>query len=73
MKAIAFTRPLPIEAEDSLVELDLPRHEPRRFRSIRLIPRCAGRGTRERRRWVRGSRACLGGMRQVLSWARARP
>src|SRR5271155_177081 len=28
MKAIAFTRPLPIEAQDSLVELDLPRPEP---------------------------------------------
>ena len=28
MKAIAFTKPLPIEAEDSLVELDLPRPEP---------------------------------------------
>ncbi|MBB6147417.1 zinc-binding alcohol dehydrogenase family protein [Silvibacterium bohemicum] len=27
MKAIAFTRPLPIEAEDSLVELDLPQPE----------------------------------------------
>lgn len=27
MKAIAFTRPLPIEANDSLVELDLPRPE----------------------------------------------
>ncbi|HEY5256596.1 MAG TPA: zinc-binding alcohol dehydrogenase family protein [Acidobacteriaceae bacterium] len=27
MKAIAFTRPLPIEAEDSLVELDLPKPE----------------------------------------------
>lgn len=27
MKAIAFTRPLPIEAQDSLVELDLPRPE----------------------------------------------
>ena len=29
MKAIGFTRPLPIEAPDSLVELDLPRPEPR--------------------------------------------
>ena len=29
MKAIAFTRPLPIEAPESLVELDLPRPEPR--------------------------------------------
>jgi zinc-binding alcohol dehydrogenase family protein len=28
MKAIAFTRPLPIEDQDSLVELDLPRPEP---------------------------------------------
>jgi zinc-binding alcohol dehydrogenase family protein len=28
MKAIAFTRPLPIEAQDSLVELDLPRPQP---------------------------------------------
>src|SRR5271163_1311768 len=28
MRAIAFTRPLPIEAPDSLVELDLPRPEP---------------------------------------------
>jgi zinc-binding alcohol dehydrogenase family protein len=28
MKAIAFTRPLPIEAQDSLVEVDLPRPEP---------------------------------------------
>ena len=28
MKAIAFTQPLPIEAQDSLVELDLPRPEP---------------------------------------------
>src|SRR3984885_7861345 len=28
MKAIAFRRPLPIEAQDSLVELDLPRPEP---------------------------------------------
>jgi len=28
MKAIAFTRPLPIEAPESLVELDLPRPEP---------------------------------------------
>ena len=28
MKAIAFTRPLPIEAPDSLVELDLPGPEP---------------------------------------------
>ncbi|HTV49249.1 MAG TPA: zinc-binding alcohol dehydrogenase family protein [Phycisphaerae bacterium] len=28
MKAIAFTRPLPIEAQDSLVELDMPRPEP---------------------------------------------
>ncbi len=28
MKAIAFTRPSPIEAEDSLVDLDLPRPEP---------------------------------------------
>jgi zinc-binding alcohol dehydrogenase family protein len=27
MKAIAFTRPLPIEAQDSLVELDLPQPE----------------------------------------------
>jgi NADPH:quinone reductase len=27
MKAIAFTRPLPVEAQDSLVELDLPRPE----------------------------------------------
>jgi zinc-binding alcohol dehydrogenase family protein len=27
VKAIAFTRPLPIEAEDSLVELDLPQSE----------------------------------------------
>jgi zinc-binding alcohol dehydrogenase family protein len=27
MKAIAFTRPLPIEAEDSLVELEMPRSE----------------------------------------------
>jgi zinc-binding alcohol dehydrogenase family protein len=27
MKAMAFTRPLPIEAQDSLVELDLPRPE----------------------------------------------
>src|ERR1700728_3587765 len=27
MKAIAFSRPLPIEAQDSLVELDLPRPE----------------------------------------------
>ncbi len=29
MKAFAFTRPLPIEAPDSLVELDLNRPEPR--------------------------------------------
>ena len=29
MKAFAFTRPLPIEAPDSLVELDLTRPEPR--------------------------------------------
>jgi NADPH2:quinone reductase len=29
MKAIAFIRPLPIEADDSLVELDLPRPEPK--------------------------------------------
>jgi zinc-binding alcohol dehydrogenase family protein len=29
MKAIAFTRPLPIEAQDSLVELDMPRPEVR--------------------------------------------
>jgi zinc-binding alcohol dehydrogenase family protein len=28
MKAIAFTRPLPIDAPDSLVELDLPRPQP---------------------------------------------
>ena len=28
MRAIAFTRPLPIEAPDSLIELDLPRPEP---------------------------------------------
>jgi hypothetical protein len=28
MRAIAFTRPLLIEAPDSLVELDLPRPEP---------------------------------------------
>jgi zinc-binding alcohol dehydrogenase family protein len=28
VKAIAFTRPLPIEAEDSLVELNLPQPEP---------------------------------------------
>src|SRR6202046_2009755 len=28
MQAIVFTRPLPIEAQDSLVELDLPRPEP---------------------------------------------
>lgn len=28
MKAIAFTRPLPIEVPDSLIELDLPRPEP---------------------------------------------
>jgi zinc-binding alcohol dehydrogenase family protein len=28
MRAIAFTRPLPIDAQDSLVELDLPRPEP---------------------------------------------
>ena len=28
MRAIAFTRPLPIEAPDSLVELDLRRPEP---------------------------------------------
>src|SRR6202167_2614135 len=28
MRAVAFTRPLPIEAPDSLVELDLPRPEP---------------------------------------------
>jgi len=28
MKAIVFTRPLPIEAQDSLVEMDLPRPEP---------------------------------------------
>src|SRR5580693_7311812 len=27
MKAIAFRRPLPIEADDSLVDLDLPRPE----------------------------------------------
>jgi len=27
MKAIAFTRPLPIEAQDSLVELNLPQPE----------------------------------------------
>jgi len=28
MKAIAFTKPLPIEAEDSLLDLELPRPEP---------------------------------------------
>jgi hypothetical protein len=76
MKAIAFTRPLPIEAPDSLVELDLPRPEPGphdllvNVRAVSVNPvDTKVRGARHQGSAsdATGSRACLAGMRRVSS------
>ena len=80
MRAIAFTRPLPIEARDSLVELDLPRPEPRprdllvNVRAVSVNPVDTKiRGARHQGSvsMARGSRAYLVGMPRVSSWTKA--
>jgi NADPH:quinone reductase-like Zn-dependent oxidoreductase len=71
MKAVAFTRPLPIDAEDSLVELELPQPEfgpwdllvNVRAASVNPVDaKVRARGTRDRRRTAQANRGCLAGM-----------
>jgi len=70
MKAIGFIRPLPIEAPDSLVELDLPRPEPQprdllvNVRAVSVNPVDTKiRGARHQ-----GSAADTTGKPRVLGW-----
>ena len=70
MKAFAFTRPLPIEAQDSLVELDMPRPEPRprdllvNIRAVSVNPvDTKVRGARHQ-----GSASDTTGKPRVLGW-----
>jgi zinc-binding alcohol dehydrogenase family protein len=69
MRAIAFTRPLPIEAPDSLVELDLPRPQPGprdllvNVRAVSVNPMDKIRGARHQ-----GSVSDGTGKPRVLGW-----
>jgi hypothetical protein len=81
MKAIAFTRPLPIEAEGSLIELELsqPEFGPRDLlvdvRAVSVNPvdtRCGARGTKDLDRITQANRGCLAGMLRVWWWAKRR-
>lgn len=82
MKAIAFTRPLPINAPDSLVELDLPQPQPGprdllvRVQAVSVNPvdtKVRVRGIRARRRIRPENPASSVGMRRGSLSAKATP